>query len=253
MSKRTNETFVDPDDIQEASPMEYKQESSLDDASPDTNGDPEGSELRAKADPIKMPAWYFDKFDLDGNGKPIPSIAHVNAIMDVLPQKIDTVPFFSGSEAKSKALAKAYEDDVAALVKAYRPLLQYEAGDTGFNFMMFANATWGKYLTALVEFGNDASRFSDKEMPDWLITREDNAFGMGRKARLVRDVLAIMSDEFKLKNAMITPKNVRAAVQRHLQGLAQWTFDKHADSSGRVSTKLNEANTEYVQGTLASM
>jgi len=94
---------------------------------------------------------------------------------------------------------------------------------------------------------------SDKEMPDWLITREDNAFGMGRKARLVRDVLAIMSDEFKLKNAMITPKNVRAAVQRHLQGLAQWTFDKHADSSGRVSTKLNEANADYVQSTLASM
>ena len=253
MSKRTNETFVDPDDIQEASPMEYKQESSLDDASPDTNGDPEGSELRAKADPIKMPAWYFDKFDLDGNGKPIPSIAHVNAIMDVLPQKLETVPFFSDNATKSKALAKVYEDDVAALVKAYRPLLQYEAGDTGFNFMMFANATWAKYLTALVEFGNDVSRFSDKEMPDWLVTREDNAYGMGRKARLVRDVLEILSDEFKLKNAVITPVNVRSAVQRHLQGLATWTFNKHADSSGRVSTKLNEANADYVQSTLASM
>ena len=119
--------------------------------------------------------------------------------------------------------------------------------------MMFANATWGKYLTALVEFGNDVSRFSDQEMPDWLVTREDNAFGIGRKARLVRDVLAILSDEFKLKNAVITPANVRSAVQRHLQGLATWTFNKHADSSARVSGKLNEANAEYVQGTLASM
>jgi len=253
MSKRTNQTFVDPDDIQEASPMEYKQESSLDDASPDTNGDPEGSELRAKADPIKMPAWYFDKFDLDGNGKPIPSIAHVNAIMDVLPQKLDTVPFFSDNATKSKALAKVYADDVSALVKAYRPLLQYEAGDTGFNFMMFANATWAKYLTALVEFADSAAKLGDKEMPDWLITREDNAYGLGRKARLVRDVLNTLSDEFKLKNAVITPKNVRAAVQRGLQGLAQWTFDKHADSSGRVSTKLNDANNDFIKTNFANM
>ena len=48
MSKRTNQTFVDPDDIGEASPMEYKVESTLDDASPDTNGDPVGSEQRAE-------------------------------------------------------------------------------------------------------------------------------------------------------------------------------------------------------------
>tara|TARA_X000001388_G_C2211047_1_gene115160 strand:+ start:438 stop:1199 length:762 start_codon:yes stop_codon:yes gene_type:complete len=253
MSKRTNETFVDADDIGEASPMEYKTESTLDDASPDTNGDPVGSEERAKQDPVKMPLWYFDKYDLDGNGKPIPSIAHVNAIMEMLPKKIDTAPFFGNDKTAGAKLAKQYDADVKALVDAYRPLLAYEAGDTGFNFMMFANATWGKYLTALVEFGNDVSRFSDQEMPDWLVTREDNAFGMGRKARLVRDVLAILSDEFKLKNAVITPANVRSAVQRHLQGLATWTFNKHADSSARVSGKLNEANAEYVQGTLASM
>jgi hypothetical protein len=200
-----------------------------------------------------MPLWYFDKFDLDGNGKPVPSIAHVNAIMDMFSKKIDTAPFFGNDKTASAKLAKQYDADVTALVDAYRPLLAYEAGDTGFNFMMFANATWGKYLTALVEFGNDASRFSDKEMPDWLITREDNAFGMGRKARLVRDVLNTLSDEFKLKNAMITPKNVRAAVQRHLQGLAQWTFDKHADSSGRVSTKLNDANNEFIKTNFANM
>ena len=253
MSKRINETFVDPDDIAEASPMEYKQESSLDDSSPDTNGDPEGSEERAKQDPVKMPLWYFDKFDLDGNGKPVPSIAHVNAIMDMLPKKIDSLPFFGSNAKASEKLAKEYATDVDNLVQAYRPLLAHEAGDTGFNFMMFANATWAKYLTALVEFGNDVSRFSDKEMPDWLVTREDNAYGMGRKARLVRDVLEILSDEFKLKNAVITPVNVRSAVQRHLQGLATWTFNKHADSSGRVSTKLNEANADYVQSTLASM
>ena len=107
MSKRTNETFVDPDDIGEASPMEYKTESTLDDASPDTNGDPVGSEERAKQDPVKMPLWYFDKYDLDGNGKPIPSIAHVNAIMDMLPKKIDTAPFFGNDKTAGAKLAKA--------------------------------------------------------------------------------------------------------------------------------------------------
>ena len=253
MSKRTNETFVDADDIGEAVPTVYKVESELDDTSPDTNGDPVGSEERAREDQVKMPLWFFDKYDLDANGKPTYSLAHVNAIMEMLPNKIDTAPYF-GTEKKTIAgLKEQYDADVQALVDAYRPLLAYEAGDTGFNFMMFANATWGKYLTALVEFGNDVARFSDKEMPDWLVTREDNAFGMGRKARLVRDVLAILADEFKLKNAVITPNNVRSAVQRHLTGLAQWTYDKHADSSNRVSTKLNEANAEYVQGTLASM
>ena len=254
MSKRTNNTFVDPDDIQEAMPMEYKQESSLDDDSPDTIGDPEGTEARARQDDIKMPAWFFDKFDLDINGKPIPSAAHINNIMDMFLKKIDTAPFFgSGTEAQQAKVEKAYQDDVDALVAAYRPLLEYEAGDTGFNFMMFANATWGKYLTALVEFGDSASKLGDKEMPDWLITREDNAFGLGRKARLVRDVLYALSDEFKLKNAVITPQNVRAAVKRGLQGLAEWTFNKHADSSGRVSTKLNNANNEFIQTTFANM
>lgn len=250
---RNNQTFVDSDDIGEAPVIETKQESSLDDSSPDTNGDPQGSEERAREDQVKMPLWFFDKYDLDANGKPTYSLAHVNAIMEMLPKKIDTEPFF-GSDKKAGAKLKAsYEAEIDALVEAYRPLLNYEAGDTGFNFMMFANATWGKYLTALVEFGNDVARFSDQEMPDWLVTREDNAFGMGRKARLVRDVLAKLAEEFKLKNAVITPTNVKSAVKRHLTGLAVWTYNKHSDSSNRVATQLNEANAEYVQSTLSSM
>ena len=41
---RNNQSFVESDEIGEAPVIETKQESSLDHSSPDTNGDPQGSE-----------------------------------------------------------------------------------------------------------------------------------------------------------------------------------------------------------------
>ena len=51
---------------------------------PDTNGDPVGSETRSSQDEVRLPAFYYDRYALDSNGNPVPKPSVVAGIMESL-------------------------------------------------------------------------------------------------------------------------------------------------------------------------
>ena len=62
---------------------------------PDTNGDPVGSEARATQDPVHLPDFYYRKYSIDGEGKPIAQLSRVDGIMEVFKAKKNTPMVFN--------------------------------------------------------------------------------------------------------------------------------------------------------------
>ena len=57
---------------------------------PDTNGDPEGSEARDKQDAGHLPDFYYRKYALDNDSQPVFQQSRVDGIMDVFKAKKNT-------------------------------------------------------------------------------------------------------------------------------------------------------------------
>ena len=68
MANSADDLF-DPADMETVEPLppEHTDESAH---RPDTNGDPEGSEVRATPSAISLPDFFYKRYRLDNDGKP---------------------------------------------------------------------------------------------------------------------------------------------------------------------------------------
>jgi hypothetical protein len=62
---------------------------------------------------------------------------------------------------------------------------------------------------------------------------------LGRKARLLSQAISSTDDKFGLSDTSLKRDRVQAEVERRLQRLAEWNFNKYANSSGKVAKELN--------------
>ena len=67
-----------------------------------------------------------------------------------------------------------------------------------------------------------------------------------RKARLLSQAISSMDDKFGLSNTSLKRDRVQAEVERRLQRLAEWNFNKYANSSGKVARELNTQTVEHM-------
>ena len=91
------------------------------------------------------------------------------------------------------------------------------------------------------------------EIPDWLIEREEKMAQLGRKARLLSQAISSMDDKFGLSSTSLNRDRVQAEVERRLQRLAEWNFNKYANSSGKVARELNAQTVEHMNTIAASV
>jgi len=108
--------------------------------------------------------------------------------------------------------------------------------------------TWAEFASIAYEYNEDATASNpNDDLPDWLIEREDKMFQLGRKARMCREVLARVDDKFGLNDTKINDFRVQNEVERRLQRLAEWNYNRQADRSGKVAMDLNKESHEHVK------
>lgn len=208
---------------------------------PDTNGDPEGSERRAQPEAVKLPDYFFKKYSLDGQGNPTFQSVRVDKIMEVFASKKDT-PFVGPStdDDMRQQEIDAYSTQVKLVVDGLMPLLEVDAPTTGINILQLCTRTWAEFASIAFEYKEDAdSANPNEDLPQWLIEREDKMFQLGRKARMLRDVIKAVDNHFGLRDTELNTRRVRTEVERRLQRLAEWNYDNVADKSVKVAMDLN--------------
>ena len=85
-----NANHFDPMDHEVGPELVNKVETDESMYTPDTNGDPIGSEIRDAQDPVHLPDFYYKKYALDAVGQPIAQMSRVQGIMEVFKQKKNT-------------------------------------------------------------------------------------------------------------------------------------------------------------------
>ena len=197
-----NANHFDPAD-QEIGPElvnELKTDESM--YTPDTNGDPVGSEERAKQEPRKLPDFYFAKYALDADGAPTFQQSRVDGIMKVFNAKKDTEMQFNNEDTELADKEREYfEKQVKTVADGFMPLLEVDPQSTGINLLQLTTRTWAEFSAIAYEYKEEAAKVSaEDELPTWLIEREDKMFGLGRKARMLSAVVQLqitrMSDHF---------------------------------------------------------
>ena len=208
---------------------------------PDTNGDPEGSEERAKKVAIQLPDFFYRRYKLDDNGKATFNQSTVDGIMDVFDNKVDTEMSFGSDEDE-----EYFETQIDTVVDGVSQLLEVDPQTTGINFLQLTTRTWAEFVSVLYEYKDSYSTINkEKELPTWLIEREDKMVQLGRKARMLSGVCSKVDDKFGLKSTELERFRVQNEVERRLQRLAEWNFNQHADSSGKVADNMNSATIEH--------
>jgi hypothetical protein len=200
---------------------------------PDTIGDPEGTEERAKEVAIVLPDFFYRRYKLDDAGNPTFNEVVVSQIMEVFDAKYGTEPSFSDDKAEDY-----FNSQVEQVVDGFSQLLEVDPQTTGINALQLATRTWAEFASVAYEYKDSISTIKeDQEIPDWLITREDKMVQLGRKARMLSAFLNKMDDKFGLKDTEISRFRVQQAVENRLQRLAEWNYNEHADKSGAVTSK----------------
>jgi membrane-associated HD superfamily phosphohydrolase len=200
---------------------------------PDTIGDPEGTEERAKEVAIVLPDFFYRRYKLDDAGNPTFNEVVVSQIMEVFDAKYGTEQSFSDDKAE-----KYFNKQVTQVVDGFSQLLEVDPQTTGINALQLATRTWAEFASVAYEYKDSISTIKeDQEIPDWLITREDKMVQLGRKARMLSAFLNKMDDKFGLKDTEISRFRVQQAVENRLQRLAEWNYNEHADKSGAVTSK----------------
>ena len=91
----------------------------------DTNGDPVGSEERAKQEPRKLPDFYFAKYALDADGAPMFQQSRVDGIMKVFDAKKDTEMQFNNADKDQADKEREYfNTQVKTVATGFMPLLE---------------------------------------------------------------------------------------------------------------------------------
>jgi len=200
---------------------------------PDTNGDPEGSEERAKQIAIVLPDFFYRRFRLDDEGKATFNIRVVDAIMEVFDAKYGTEQPFANDKAK-----EYFNKQVNQVTTGFSQLLEVDPQTTGINALQLTTRTWAEFASVAYEYKDSISTIAeDKEIPEWLSEREDKMIHLGRKARMLSAFLAKMDDKFGLKDISIARFRIKQEVERRLQRLAEWNYNNHADKSGKVTSR----------------
>ena len=200
---------------------------------PDTIGDPEGSEERDKQVAIVLPDFFYRRYKLDNAGNPTFNEVVVSQIMEVFDAKYGTEQPHGDDKAE-----KYYNKQVDQVVDGFSQLLEVDPQTTGINALQLTTRTWAEFASVAFEYKDSISTIAeDKEIPDWLIDREDKMVQLGRKARMLTAFLNKMDDKFGLKDTEIQRFRVQQEIERRLQRLAEWNYNQHADKSGAVTSK----------------
>jgi hypothetical protein len=213
---------------------------------PDTNGDPVGSENRAEQDDIVLPDYFYKKYSLDLEGNPTFNTGRIGGIMKVFNDKYGTQPHFGDDEAKATKEREYFNLQVEQIVLGQRPLLEVDPQTTGINFLQLATRTWAEFCSIVFEYQESmAEQDPTKEIPEWLIEREDKMLQLGRKSRMLSQALATIDNDFGLKDVSIKADRVKTQVELRLQRLAEWNYKNIVDTSkfsARVmTTQANNA------------
>ena len=200
---------------------------------PDTIGDPEGSEERDKQVAIVLPDFFYRRYKLDDAGNPTFNEVVVSQIMEVFDAKYGTEQPHGDDKAENY-----YNKQVDQVVDGFSQLLEVDPQTTGINALQLTTRTWAEFASVAFEYKDSISTIAeDKEIPDWLIDREDKMVQLGRKARMLTAFLNKMDDKFGLKDTEIQRFRVQQEIERRLQRLAEWNYNQHADKSGAVTSK----------------
>ena len=224
---------------------------------PDTIGDPIGSENRARQDEVKLPAFYYERYSIDGNGNPtfLPSVVH--GIMAIVKEKSSLFRSFDAikpATARDKAVIK-YKAKVQAFVDAYQPLVEVDPQGTGLNLLQLVTKTWAEFASVAYEYQMSADSLGGKEMPDWMAKRETQAVTLFHKATFLNEVTDMLGAYFELNSntLKIKPANVQKQVEYRQQRLAEYNFKKHGDTSNRNATSMNEENANFARQLIANL
>ena len=221
---------------------------------PDTNGDPIGSEIRAAQDPVHLPDFYYRKYALDGEGKPLAQKSRVDGIMEGFKSKKNTAMTFNATDDEQRKKEEDYYlQQVQTIADGLLPLLETDPQSTGINFLQLTTRTWAEFASIAYEYKEETEAANpNDDLPTWLIEREDKMFGLGRKARMLSAVVGLVGENFGLQDLGLKDARVQNEIERRQQRLAEWNFKQHADSSVRVATELNNATKEHTKNVFSA-
>ena len=246
MANSADDLF-DPADMETVEPLppEHTDESAH---RPDTNGDPEGSEVRATPSAISLPDFFYKRYRLDNDGKPTYNPLTIELIMGVFDGKNETDLVFN-----SETDQEYYAEQVTTITDGIMQLLEVDPQSTGINFLGLCTRTWAEFASIAYEYSDSIDGLkADSELPEWLLAREDKMMQLGRKARLLRDAIKRLDNKFGLKSTSLDRKRVQTEVERRLQRLAEWNFSQHADTSGKVASTMNKATVDHCESIFAN-
>lgn len=209
----------------------------------DSSGDPEGAERRATPDAIVLPDYFYKKYAIGADGKPTFNAPRVDGIMQVFEAKQATEATFADDGAK-----QAYQDDIAQIAKAMKSLCFVDPQTTGINFLQLTTRTWAEFASIAYEYQEECENANpNEELPTWLIEREEKMIQLGRKARLLRDVIAEVDSRFGLNDTKLKASRVRTEVERRLQRLAEWNYNNVVDTSLKSAMDMNAKSREHTR------
>ena len=246
MANSADDLF-DPADMETVEPLppEHTDESAH---RPDTNGDPEGSEVRATPSAISLPDFFYKRYRLDNDGKPTYNPLTIELIMGVFDGKNETDLVFNSENDQ-----EYYDEQVTTITDGIMQLLEVDPQSTGINFLGLCTRTWAEFASIAYEYSDSIDGLkADSELPEWLLAREDKMMQLGRKARLLRDAIKRLDNKFGLKSPSLDRKRVQTEVERRLQRLAEWNFSQHADTSGKVASTMNKATVDHCESIFAN-
>ena len=214
--------------------------------SPDTMGDPQGSEARASNNQVALPDFYFKRFDLDDLGRPTFKQSIVDGIINMLVAKLA-----NNYEPTDKVKA-----DGKIVADGLIPLLEVDPQATGLNFLQLVTKTWGEFISNAYEYQIAADALSEKtEMPDYLLERETKMVDLASKARILDYAVSLIDNKFGLatKTLTLNVAYVKKQIEYRQQRLAEYTYKKNADSGRRNASHLNDATIVHAQNIVASL
>ena len=196
---------------------------------------------------ISLPDFFFRRYHLDDNGNPAFNTVVVDNIMEVFDAKAETEMVFNNEET-AEADQAYYASQVISITHGVLQLLEVDPQSTGINILSLSTRTWAEFSSIAWEYQDALGTIdSTKEIPEWLISREDKMMQLGRKARLLRDAVNCMDDKFGLKSTSLDRDRVQNEVERRLQRLAEWNFNQHADQSGKTANTMNKASFQHCE------
>jgi len=213
---------------------------------PDTNADPEGAEAREAKPDVALPDFFFKNYMLDSAGKPTFTPSTPKGIMKVYDEKADTEMNFNACEGDADQEKEYYDKQVTDIANGLMPLLEIDPQSTGISFLQHCTRTCAEFISICYEYSESISALTKADdIPTWVIEREAKMFALGRKFRLCRDSIKAIDDKFGLKSTSLDRDRVQNEVERRLQRLAEWNYNKHADTTGKTNSSMNAQTAEH--------